>query len=351
MKTKLLYSKMKHMLILAFSVLAFGSCQRNTKINTNLNQAKVRVITVGEENIKPTIDYVGTVESSSSVNVSFPMGGTVERMLVSEGELVRKGQLLATVNSTTLQNSYNASLATLQQAEDAYKRMKEMYENKSIPEIKYIDVKTKWEQAKASETSMRKLLADASLYAPENGVISRKFVEQGTNVAPSAPIYAIANTQKINVMVPIPEKEINNFKIGQECTVQSSAVDGLKFRGKIIEKGVVANPISHTYPLKISILGNNEKLMPGMVVRVWIDNNADDNQKISVPIKNVLLDYPDKRFVWVIDENNKAQRREVTLGTLIGNQVVITKGLSVGDKVVTDGYQYIGPDTVVDILP
>lgn len=334
-------------------LLLFGSCRRNTKSETNLNHASVRVLTVGQDNSHTPTEYVGTVESSNTVNVSFLTGGTIERMLLSEGESVRKGQLMATVNTTSVQNSHNAALASLRQAEDAYKRMKEMYDNQSLPEIQFIDIKTKLEQAKASEATTRKLLSDASLYAPESGVISRKYVEPGTNAAPGTPVYTIMNIQEVNMMIPVPEGEISRFKTGQKCSIRVTALDNQHFEGEVIEKGISANPISHTYPVKISVRHSEGKLMPGMVAKVWIDNNTpnDAQQRISIPIKNVLLDYPDTRFVWIIDGNNKAQRRNVSLGSLTGNQVEITEGLSPGDRIVTDGYQFIGPDTSVEIVP
>lgn len=199
----------------------------------------------------------------------------------------------------------------------------------------------------------KKSLNDSYLYAPESGVVSKKNYENGMNVVLGAPVYTIMNINNVDINVPIPEGEISNFERGQYCDISVTALGNKSFRGQIIEKGVSANPVSHTYNIKVRISNSNVSLMPGMVVKAYFDSSSQDNQnvaKIVVPLKYVLLDYPDKRFVWVVDSNNKAQRKEVRLGQLLGNNVEILSGLQQGDKVVADGYQNISSGSKVSVI-
>lgn len=336
-----------------FLPIVINSCSDKDENESALEVSKVKIINVGKNTEDIRNEYIGTVESSNTVDVSFLTTGTIEQLYFREGQNVKKGQLMAKLNTTTLNSAYSASVSTLRQAQDAYSRMNEMYNKESLPEIKLIDVKTKLAQAQSAEIMAKKSLNDSYLYAPESGVISKKNYENGMNVVLGATVYTIMNINSVDINIPVPEGEVSNFDRGQYCDINVTALGNKSFRGQIIEKGVSANPISHTYDIKVRISNSNFSLMPGMVVKAYFDNPSQDNQsdaKIVVPLKYVLLDYPSKRFVWIVDKNNKAQRKEVVLGELLGNNVEIISGLHQGDKVVADGYQNISSGSVVSVI-
>ena len=97
------------------------------------------------------VSYTHLVEEVVSSSISFQVMGNVERVLVGEGQKVREGQLLAVLDKATLENAYNASAASLRQAEDAYARMRTLHENKSLPDMKWVEVESKLEQARSME--------------------------------------------------------------------------------------------------------------------------------------------------------------------------------------------------------
>lgn len=329
----------------------FSSCKEKAKDENNLTTCKVRIMTVGHASDENRKEYVGTVESQNSVDVSFLSAGTVESLNFSEGQKVAKGQLMATLNTVTLKSAHNATLATLKQAQDACNRLEKMYESQSLPEIKLIDAKTKLEEAKSAEIMTRKSLSDSYLYAPQSGVISKKYGEKGMNVSAGTPVYTIIDIRNVNIGIPVPEGEISKFRIGQMCSVNVSALNNQNFTGQIVEKGVTANPLSHTYSVKVKIDNLQNRLMPGMVVKAYFADNADNlDNRILIPIKYVQLDYPNQRFVWVVSKDNKAVRKNVTLGNLLGNDVEVIEGLTSGERIITDGYQNISPDSKVSIV-
>lgn len=322
---------------------AVSSCSDKPKAESVLAVSKVKILNVGQSTNEVRAEYIGTVESSNVLDVSFLSTGTIEQLKFSEGQTVSKGQLMASLNTTTLKNAHATTASSLKQAQDAYKRMNEMYKSQSLPEIKLIDVKTKLEQAQSAEIMAKKSLNDSYLYAPASGVISKKHYEKGMNVVLGSPIYTIMNINSVDIDIPIPEGEISNFHRGQACDIKVTALNNQSFSGQIIEKGVVANPVSHTYNIKVRIANPKINLLPGMVVKAYFDNTNSNisSGKVTIPIRYVLLDYPDKRFVWTVDKNNVAQRKELVLGSLSGNEVEVLSGLQHGDKIVTDGYQNI----------
>jgi len=317
-------------------------------------QKEARVVPVKVQKIvydhnRCSQEYIGTVESEKSVDVSFLVSGTVERLCVNEGERVDKGQLLGSLNTTTLENAHELASARLRQAEDAFKRMAAMYKNKSLPEIQYIDAKTKLEQAQAAEVIARKNLQDCNIYAPQSGVIGKRYLETGANVMAGMPIFNVMDISSVKIKTAIPESEISDINTGDISKVRISALNNEVFEGVIIEKGVVANPISHTYDIKVKVNNPTGKIMPGMVCRVYVLNDGNHNGSIIIPLKSVQVDFSGKRFVWLKDNQNKAVCREVTLSDLAGNGVQVASGLKEGDELIVAGYQNVSAGAAVSV--
>jgi RND family efflux transporter MFP subunit len=338
-------SKLKSNIVSFFFLFAvtasFTSCKNKQKAS-EVKSVAVTLEKISYDNSTYTEEYIGTVESKNTVDVSFLTMGTIERTYTGEGQMVSKGQLLANLNIASLKSTYDLTVATLKQAEDAYKRMTAMYESKSLPEIQYVDYRTKLEQAKASQAIALKNLKDGNLYAPQSGTISLKYLEPGASVMPGTPVYQIMDISSVKIKVAIPENEISSISVNSACKLKVSALGNQSFNGVVVEKGVAANPISHTYDIKVKVDNNVGKLKPGMVCKAYVDNASVGSQhKIIVPLKSIQVDYSGKRFVWLKGKDNKAVYKEITLGKLKGNGVVVENGLSEGDELITEGYQNI----------
>lgn len=327
------------------------SCSSKKEDTDRTRVITVRVQEIKNEKTNYNREYIGDVEGENAIDVSFLAGGNVEQIYFQEGQSVSKGQLLARLNTASLQNMYNAAHSTLLQAQDAYDRLTVLYKNNSLPEIKYVEAKTGLEQAKSAEQISKKNLADANLYAPFSGIISKRYLNAGTNVAPGTPIYNIVTVNTIKVKVAIPEREISTVKTGQQCLVKISALNNKSFEGTIIEKGISAHPISHTYDVRVRIVNKDRDIMPGMVCKAYISNTTEDSSSkdITVPIKSVQMDGNDKSFVWLISDVNKTIVREVVLGDITGNDVIVKEGLHEGDILITEGYQHISPGAIVSV--
>ena len=151
-------------------LLLFGltSCQNNGDKQTTMSPVKVKVLRVFSSEIDGTERFSGTVEEANSTSLSFSIMGTVKTVHVGLGDRVAKGQLIATVDPLSMQSSYDAAKASLEQAEDAYRRMKELYDKGSLPEIKWVEMQSKLQQAKSMEEVARKNLDDCKGRAEYN---------------------------------------------------------------------------------------------------------------------------------------------------------------------------------------
>lgn len=300
----------------------------------------VKTLEINPVSTKQQQNYVGTIEEIFSSSLSFQVAGNVSSLYIREGEKVNKGDLLACLDQSAFQHSYDAALSTLKQAEDSYQRMKVLYENKSLPEIKWIEVQTSLQQAKSMEGIARKHLENCCLYAPFSGIIAERYIESGTNVLPGMPSFRLVMIDKVKIKVAIPEKEINDIRLGQDALIGISALDNKQMEGKISEKGVSANPLSHTYDVKITLDNPKRDLMPGMVCQVNIDTERNTSPRITIPAKIVQVMHNGDKFVWLA-VGNQARRRVIKTGCFQHNEIIVTEGLSVGEQLITDGYQKV----------
>ena len=333
----------------AFLALCLTSCGKKQTTEQTSKVIPVKVMDIGFSEHSHSRNYVGTVEESTAVSVGFSGMGTVERVLVSEGERVRKGQLLAVLNSSTAQNAYEVTKSTLRQAQDAYDRLKSLHDKGSVTDIQFVEVETGLQQAKSMEAIARKSVEDCSLYAPMNGVIAKRSVEEGVNVMPGLSAFKLVSINEVNINISVPENEIGSIKIGQAATVTVPALENQEYKGTVDKKGVEGNPISRTYTIKIKVGNPQSELMPGMVCKAFLLNDGDsDTKKIIIPNKSVQIASDNKQFVWLTD-GNTARRRFITVGSLSNYGVIVESGLSEGDKLIVEGFQKVSEGMKISI--
>jgi len=324
-------------LVLSFAVLS--GCNNIPQPKSNDRSIKVRIETVEESNEADILSYVGTIEEKSSTALSFSTLGTIEKIFVSEGEYVSRGQLLASLNPASAQSMFDAAEAALNQARDAYERLSSVHDNGSLPEIQMVDIETKLQQAQSSYNIARKNLENCSLYAPSSGVVGNKMAEAGEYSVVGKAILIILDISSVKARFSVPENEISVIASDCRSSIAVSALGGKKFGGKKIEKSVAANPISHSYPAYIILPNPQKELLPGMVCTVELSPDIKP-AGIVIPIGIIQTISDGQKFVWC-DEGGIAKRIYVTTGSAKNNGVEITSGLSAGDRIVTEGYQKI----------
>ncbi len=297
--------------------------------------------------------YSATIEEVSSSALSFGSTGTISGLNVKEGQMVSKGQVLASLDGMTQSNILESALSasdiakeSLSQAEDAYNRMKMLHDEGSLPDIQWVDVLTKLSQARSafkaaqSQVSIaQKGVTDTHLIAPFSGYISSKLSDVGQQVAPGVPVVRLVNINQVKAKFNVPEAKISSIRQGQEMSVRLSSMPDEIFQGLVSEKSVSADPISHSYDVWILLSNPNHVLLPGMLCEVTPMYQKGINS-IVIPAQYIMLDDDNKRFVWCLS-SSKATRRYVTLGENRGKDVIISSGLSIGDSLITDGAQKV----------
>lgn len=308
----------------------------------------VEVMQVGAESDGNSNRYSGTVEEENATVLSFAAAGTVEGVYIKEGQHISKGQLIARLDPTQARSAYYAAKAVLAQASDACRRMKELHDKGSLPDIKWVEAQSALDQARSAEHIAAKALADCNLYAPFSGVIADKSVERGQNVAPGSPVGRLVTVGELKVKVSVPETEIDDIALGQQATVSIAALGGRSYAGKVSEKGIVADPMSRSYDVKIRISNSDGKLMPGMVADVALTSGSPRATACVVPADVVMLDENNREFVWLA-QGGKAAKRFVTCGDYTPYGVTVVSGLTAGDCIISAGQQKVSQGTRIKV--
>jgi RND family efflux transporter MFP subunit len=340
-------NKVNHLVLAGILVLASCTHKENTSVVEGNGVVNIQTEQPTSYTGLIQLGYSGVLEAQKTTALSFATMGTIKEVLVDEGQAVNKGQLLAKVNVSNAQNAYQAALASQQQAEDAYRRMKPMKENGTLPEIKWVEVETGLAQAKSAVAIAKKNISDCNLYAPVSGVIGKRNVQAGMNVVPTTTVLELLNIQSVYVKIPVSENEISLFKKGKTAQITINAIDKT-VTGTIKEIGVTADILSHTYPVKIEVQNTTGDIKPGMICSV--QTVAQDKRSgLLVSNKALQKDVNGSQFIYV-EENGKAVKIPVQTIALIDNKMLIQGEVPQNANIITSGQQKLSNGTPVKII-
>lgn len=336
-----------------FLISLLTACNRNEK-KYEVEALRVNTETVYADTANAVKSYVGKVEEDSSTPLSFISMGTILRVYVEDGQYVTKGQAIAELDPTQFLNTYQASKAMLDQANDAYDRVKPLHETKAISDIDWVDIETKVRQARAQYEVARKALNDCKMVAPCNGIIAGKLMESGMTTRPSQPVCNVLDITKVKVKVSVPEKEIAFFNPNQtgeiNAAITAEAIGGKTFHSNSFIRSVQGDPMTHTYDVRFILANPTSELLPGMVVNVSMETGcAGSGQKsFTVPVRSVQQGGDGRQFVWLA-KDGKASRQTITVGQTQGNRITVLSGLKEGDKVIVEGYQKVSEGSKISL--
>ena len=315
----------------------------------------VRTIVVQPTNAIAKYSFNGIARSDIAAKLSFQIAGTIKKVYVRAGERIKKGDLIAELDSSYFKLKVNEVKASLKDAQaryanakSYYNRIKQLYVNRSssLSDLdnaraskvsayaNYKAMKNRLEQAKLK-------LAQTKLRAPISGVISEVMVHKGENVASGMPVATISSTQNIEIPVFVPGTLIDSIKLGDKATVRFDAIKDKSFKAKVIEVSTTSNVRTTTFPVAVRLLEKNKKIKPGMSATVeFVFRNEDQKMIYIVPVY-ALLEDAKGNYLYVVEQIDNGigviRRADVVRGKLVGDGVIIRAGLYRGARVLTAG--------------
>jgi membrane fusion protein, multidrug efflux system len=325
-------------LILIFSFAATGCQTRRSQPEVTDSAAIVITEKIKKVTSSEYISLSGNIEGYKTVRLGFMVAGKIDYIAVNEGQMVKKGELIASLDPASYSIAKEMADIQVAQVEDEYNRLKIMHDGNSLSESDFSKITYGLQQAKAQQKLHTKNLAETKLYSPIEGVMLKKLAETGEITGVGMPLFVISDIRKIKVNAFIPESELQKIKPGQKAEVQVSSIPQ-KYEGGIIEVGSAADAASRSFSIKVEINNPGLLIRPGMIAEVRIFPETE-NAALTVPAGSVLHDYNGQSYVFIADSiKNLAFRRDVSPGKIINGNIKIISGLSEGELIVTGGQQ------------
>lgn len=338
--------------ILLIVLPLFFSCNNTSRqaSDAHIDSAiRVSVTTVRYNEQQRLLSLSATAEAEHMVNIGFMVAGKISSVNFEEGQTIKKGQLIASIDPADYQLGVVAANADLTKANDEFRRLKIMYDRGSLTPSDYQTIVKTVEQAQAQQKIQIRRLKDTRLYAPVTGLLARRSAEPGMVVGQGTPVFTLVAIQPIRISASVPETELGQVNVGSTASIYIAAIDAT-YTGTVSLIGAVADPATRAYPIKISLANLDQKIRPGMVAEVSLTGEGKD-KVLTVPVEAVLHDDADAAFVFVVDmQKHHAFKRKVTVGNMYGNEIALSAGLKAGEVVVTGGKQKVLNGVKVQII-
>jgi RND family efflux transporter MFP subunit len=324
-------------------VLLPGCGKRRPPPPTALPAANVRVQKIEEKPHVAAEEVVGTVRPKLHSVIEAKVSGRIEKMLVTPGQKVKAGELLAQLDVREIQAKLDQALAVRRQTESELKRYQTLRAQQVITPAELEAVQSRYQVAVGSATEAQTMLDYAKITAPFDGVVTRKLADVGDLATPGKPLIEMEDPHTLQFEAAVPEAILGKIALGAKLPVRIMS----KEREAVVsEIAPSADPGSRTFLVKLD-LPSAPDLRAGQFGRVEIP--VSETNVLRAPA-SAVIERGQMELVFVVT-NNHAELRLVKTGRRFGNEIELLSGVSAGEKVVTEGAASLVDGQAVNARP
>lgn len=314
-------------------------------------EMQVVAVEASRQSVAENISLVGNILANESVEIKSEIDGTIKEIKFQEGERVEKGQELILLDSGELAAGVEEAEATFKLGQLNVDRAKELQKNKLISQQEFDQITSTFQVNRADLNQKRELLKDTRITASFSGIIGARTVGPGQVISKNTVFTWLTDLDPVKVEINVPERFVSELKVGQAIEISVVSYLGRKFAGEVYFVSPQIDTTTRTALIKAKVSNRELELKPGMFANLDLTlKRRDASVVIPEAALSRLMD-DGKAMIFVIDTNNTAQMRPVSLGVRLTGRVEILKGLDAGEKVIVEGLQKIGPGSKVKIAP
>ncbi|MDP3718610.1 MAG: efflux RND transporter periplasmic adaptor subunit [Acidobacteriota bacterium] len=323
----------------------------------------VELGTVKRGDVAAHLTVVGNLIGLQTVDVAPRTNGRLLTVSVQMGDPVRRGQVIGKIEDREIveqvsqaEASLLVSKATIRQREADlnvarvnFERSQNLFERQLLAKQALDDAESRFlaadaqidlskaqlAQAEARLQELKINLQNTTVTSPVDGFVGKRNVDPGAMVSQNTPIASVVDISKLKMVVNVVEKDIRLVTVGDSGQVDVDAYPGEKFFGRIARVAPVLDPATRTATMEIEIANGDRRLKPGMYARVSLV--VEERKGTLVAPKNAVIDFENRRGVWVPNEDNRAKFVAVQVGIEDPERIEIVGGLKEGDQIVTTG--------------
>ena len=366
-------------LLTAFLFLGSGCAEEEKELAPSI--PRVKYFEVSDQATGQSRQLSGKVVAAESSPLSFRVKGTVSEVLVRQGDSVNEGQILAKLDTRELQlsvqqarASVNIARAKVSEANQSFQRAKRLFEQDAGSQAEVEKATGALAAARGDLVSAQSTLeqanrdlASAALVAPFSGTIASRSVEPFAEISAGAEVFILESEGAVEVEVSVPEVLIKNLDHGQTVRITFPTSPGTEISGTVNEIGS-RTVAGNAFPVTIQTSANDLDLRAGMTASVLFNfaDYLDEASAFLIPLSSLAIEAgmfrtyqagqdvqsqtQSKRApVFIVNDENELELRDLTVGSLRGNELEVFDGLEAGEKVVSAGVAFLRPGMKVKL--
>ncbi|MCO5260050.1 MAG: efflux RND transporter periplasmic adaptor subunit [Crocinitomicaceae bacterium] len=337
---------------IALMVLLFIACETKEDTNEfNLNdEVLVTIKPIQKEAGSTIVESSGLFTTDDETLLSFKNGGLIERIYVKEGDYVKKGQVLASLNMTELNAKAAQLKAALEKAERDFTRAQKLYKDSVATLEQFQNAQTQLDVIKQDWNTIEFNLKYSQIRANGDGYILLKLANEGQMVGPGMPVFQMNSAGNGNWMVKVGVSDFQwaSIAVGDSAIITTDAYPK-EIKARIIQKSEGINPNSGTFTLSVQPISmKGLTVASGMFAKVKIFGNAKDTW--FVPYEALLNGNKGKGYVFVTDDKKKAKKVQVYVAALQTDYVMIRSGLENYRYLIVSGSPYLKDGSDIKVV-
>jgi RND family efflux transporter MFP subunit len=319
-------------------VLAACGNAKSEKMAKAEESFPVQTMTVQPSNMLRTLSVVGTVRYRRETPLGFTTAGKVASVRFDEGDFVKRGALLAALDTTSVGADLNVAEAERTRAQADFARIEELYREGWVTKARYESAQAAAQSSTARVSQARFSTGNAQLYAPSSGVILARNVEPGQVVAAGTAAVILGQADQGFVFrVPVVDRDAAKLRVGMAAEITLDALDSGPITAAISEIEGQANAATGAFTVQFSLPGQG-KIRSGQIGTASIKLPAANDGALQIPASALFGVRTGEGLVYVVDpKTSRVETRNVVIERVMDDFVIITGGLVPGDSIVVSG--------------
>lgn len=298
--------------------------------------------------VSASYEGTATLEAEQQATVVAKTTGVILEILVEEGDVVQAGEIIARLERNQYRLEVERAKATLERLENGLKRATELHSRKLMSAEEYEQTRFDTESQRAAFNLAKLDLDHTEIRAPISGVISERMVKVGNLVTLHQAVFRIDDFDPLWAVLHVPERELNTLNSGQAVAVTLDAYPDATFSGHVLRISPVVDPATGTFKVTAEINDDSGRVKPGLFGRVRIIYDSRDS--VALVAKNAVLSEDGRHAVFVVNDDQTVERKEIEVGYEESGMMEVTAGLNPGDTVVTAGKGSLRDGAKVEVV-
>lgn len=352
MKSRTAGKKLKSILfVLIISVLTYGCGSSDENRKSTKETIPVRIVELKKERVQKTINASGQFTTDDETFLSFKTGGIVKSIYVKEGDAIRKGQLLATLELNEIDAQVSQVQAAYEKAKRDYDRVNNLYKDSVASLAQMQDAKTGLDVASQNLAIAKYNLNYSEIRALADGYVLKKFVNDGQLIGPGTPVLQTNGASKGNWILKagLSDNEWSAIKVNDKALVEIDSHRGEKLKAIVIRKSEGVDPFTGTFAVELKIIGTNKPLASGLFGRAEIFPSKSMEVWV-VPFESLLDGNGDSGFIFVTNNKQTAQKVRVNVSDFSNDKIFVSGGLENSKYLIVSGSAYLSDNSSIEIV-